>query len=346
MIKEPILPRRAGYRPDFRLGDTNVEVKSDVHSFRNFRATLLQLAYYIAEEPNNRGLLVLVNPRITDAALKKEWHLVKQALHPQILARLALATKRADELSTIAGTPDSALLKELTPHIAIEARVQPYRAPQSPDAVFLVLLNQWFQRAGPMTTQWLIQAVGCSYPTVANALRRLDHVIKRNSDRQIQLWGFPMEEWQRVAANRERAHPTLHYVDRSGQRRSADSLLRRASTLERDDIAVGGVIAAHHYYSDFDLRGVPRLDLTLHSPDGRADLSFVERLDPALERTSGKDDSVVLAVHVLRRQASFFESTEGTLPWADRVTTLLDLYDGRLELQAREFLNYLVESVG
>lgn len=346
MIKEPLLPARAGYRPDFQLGNTIVEVKADLHSFRNLRAALLQLAYYITEETDEYGALVLVNPRITDAALRKEWQLIERTLRPAIVKRLALAVRRNAEISAIAGELKPSLSRQLLTHVDREARGQPYRAPQSSDAILLVLLNQWFLRKGPMTTQWLIQAVGCSYPTAANALRRLEHVIRRSSDRRFQLWGFPAEEWQRVVANRERAHPTLHYADRSGQRRSAESLLQRAAGLERDDIAVGGVIAARHYYPALDLRGTPRLDLTLHSPDGRADLSFVEQLDPALERTSGKDESAGLAIHVLRRQASFFETTGDGLPWADRVATLLGLYDARLEPQAKEFLDHLVTSVG
>jgi hypothetical protein len=91
---------------------------------------------------------------------------------------------------------------------------------------------------------------------------------------------------------------------------------------------------------------VARLDLTLHSPGGRADLSFVERLDPALERSTGREEAVVLSVHVLRRHASLFDTTGEGLPWSDRVSTLLDLYDARLESQAAEFLEHLVTSVG
>jgi hypothetical protein len=191
-----------------------------------------------------------------------------------------------------------------------------------------------------------MQTVGCSYPTVASVLRRLGNSVRRFSDRRIQLWGFPSEEWRRVVANLDRVHPTLHYADRSGQRRSSESLLRRALGLDRGDIAVGGVLAARHYYPELDLRGTPRLDITLHSPDGSADLSFVEQLDPALERTDKEDEPAALAVHVLRRAASFFEPGGDGLPWADPVESLLGMHDARLELQAREFLDFLVTSVG
>lgn len=346
MIKGPPPPARSGYRPDFRVGNTIVEVKSDLHSFRNLRAALLQLAYYLTEQPDERGLLVLANPRITDAALQKEWRLAEQTLRPEVLRRLSVAAERGAEISTISGELSPDLSNRVREMVDREARAQPSRARQPPEAIFLVLMHQWFLRKGPMTTQWLIQAVGCSYPTAANALRRLEHLIERFSDRRIQLWGFPAEEWQRVVSNRDRVHPTLRYADRSGQRRSPESLLRRASGFDRPDIAVGGVLAARHYHPALDLRGTPRLDLTLHSPDGTADLSFVEQLDPALERTKSNDEPAALAIHVLRRQASFFQTDGDGLSWADPVESLLGLYDARLEPQAREFLDFLVTSVG
>jgi hypothetical protein len=139
----------------------------------------------------------------------------------------------------------------------------------------------------------------------------------------------------------------IHYVDRSGQRRSPEALLKRASGLGRGDLAVGGVIGARHYFPALDLRGTPRLDLTLHCPPkAKADLSFIERLDPALERTDNPGETVALAVHVLRTQGEFFKAAGDGVPFADEVDCLLSLHDARLEAQAKEFLDHLVTSVG
>ena len=354
VAKEPSLRLRQGYRPDFRLGNTLIELKEDLRSFRNLRAALLQLAYYLTDEPDKHGVLLLVNPRITEEALQKEWQSVERTLHPAIVGRLALMVRKEAEIIKIAGTLHPGFEKNLvddikkllSDEINQKTHAKRYRAPRSLDAILLVLLNQWLMRKGPMTTKWLMQAVGCSYPTAANALRRMQHVIKHFPDRRFQLWGFPTEEWQRIVSDRDAAHPTLHYADRSGQPRNTESLLRRASALNRDDIAVGGVIAARYYYPNLNLRGTPRLDLTVHNLEGRADLSFIEELDPALERISGKDEPAILAIHVLRRQASLFEPTGDDLPRVDPVLTLLDLYDARLELQAKDFLDHLVTSVG
>ena len=343
-LKRP--PPAPGYRPDFEWGDTVVEVKADPHNFRSLRDGLLQLAYYLAEQPGRRGLLLLGNPRITDAALKNEWRLAELTLRKEVLARLSVAAKRGDTVITVAGELAPGLRARLSEMIAQESRLPQLRGRPPSQAIFLILLLHWFRRQEPMTTQYLMQAVGCSYPTVASALRRLGSWIRRESDRRIKLWGFPADEWQRVVAARERAHPTIHYADRSGQRRSPEALLERTAGLDRSDLAVGGVIGARHYFPELDLRGTPRLDLTLHCPNANPDLSFVNLLDPALERTEDPGEPVSLAVHVLRTRAAFFKTAGDGQPFADEVDCLLSLHDARLEAQAREFLDHLVTSVG
>lgn len=343
LLREPPGP---GYRPDFRWGQTVVEVKSDPHSFRNLRSGLLQLAYYLADRPDRRGVLLLGDPRISDDALREEWRLAERTLKSELLERLTVAVKRGKDIVVVAGRLDPALRERAAEMIAQEIHPPEIRNRLTADAVFLLLLLQWFRRGGPMTTRYLMDAVGCSYPTVAHALRRLDDSIRRDSDRRIQLWGFPAEHWHRVVANRDKVHPVIRYVDRSGQRRSPEALLKRARGLDMGELAVGGVIGVRHYYPELDLRGIPRLDLTLHAGKGKADLSFVERLDPALERTDDKNEPAALAVHVLGTQAAFFKTAGDGLPFADEVDCLLSLYDARLDAQAKDFLDHLVTSVG
>jgi hypothetical protein len=171
--------------------------------------------------------------------------------------------------------------------------------------------------------------------------------IKRLSDRRIQLWAVPADEWQRILAARDRTHPTIHYVERSGQRRSSQALLNRASALGLKNLAVGGIIASRHYDSEIDPRGTPRLDLTLHCPPKeKVDLSFVERIDPALERAESRDEPAALAVHILGTRTAFFTAGVDGLPLADEVNCLLSLHDARLVAQAKEFLNRLVTRAG
>lgn len=343
LVREPPGP---GYRPDFRWGNTVVEVKSDPHSFRNLRSGLLQLAYYLANQPKHRGLLLLGEPRISDAALREEWRLAERTLKSDLLERLTVAVKRGKEITVVAGKLDPALRGLAADMIAQETRSPETRNRPTAEAVFLVLLLHWFRRSGPMTTRYLMDAVGCSYPTVANALHGLHNWIRRDSDRRIQLWGFPDGPWQRIVANRDKVHPLVRYVDRSGQRRSQEALLKRARSLDVAELAVGGAIAARHHYPQLDLRGTPRVDLTLHAGKAKADLSFVERIDPALERSDDRNEPAALAVHVLSTQAAFFKTVGDGLPVADEVDCVLSLYDAGLDAQAKELLDHLVTSVG
>ena len=339
-------PPGPGYQPDFRWDRTVIEVKSDPHSFRNLRSGLLQLAYYLADQPDYRGVLLLGDPRISDEALREEWRLAERTLRSELLERLTVAVKRGDDVTVVSGQLDPALRERVAEMIAQETSAPETRGRPTADTVFLVLLLHWLRRTGPLTTRYLMEVVGCSYPTVAQALRRLDHSIRRGSDRRVQLWGFPDQDWQRVVANRDKVHPVVRYVDRSGQPRSPEALLKRANSLKDGTLAVGGVIGARHYYPELDLRGNPRLDLTLHAGKGTPDLSFVERLDPALERTDDRNEPAALVVHVLGTRATFFTAMGEGLPLADEVDCLLSLYDARLDAQAKDFLDHLVTSVG
>ncbi|MCC7081244.1 MAG: hypothetical protein IT530_11275 [Burkholderiales bacterium] len=335
------------YASDLGGGSTVVQVKADSHSFRNVRAALLELAYYLADHPDRRGLLLLSNPRITDTALKEEWQLVEHTLRGEVTKRLSVVATRVDGVAVIAGSLEADLRERIRGMVANNPPTRRIATWSARDAIFSVLLLHWLRRSGPLTTQYLMRAVGCSYPTVAAELKRLGSHVKRSSDRRIQLWSFPVDEWQRLVAGRERAHPMIHYVDRSGQRRTPQALLNRASELGLKNLAVGGIIASRYYYPEIDLRGTPRLDLTLHCPPKeKVDLSFVERIDPALERAEGRDEPAALAVHILGTKTAFFTAAVEGLPLADEVDCLLSLHDARLEAQAKEFLNYLVTRVG
>ena len=296
------------------------------------------MAYLLAGQPRHRGLLVLANSRITEQRLKSELRLVEQTLRPDVVQRLALVIVKNHRYVGIPSGLGDDFRVWLDDLVRKETRDGKPR--QTYFAILEVLLHQWLLGKGPMTTDWIMKTIGCSYPTVASALRRLDHVLIRHSDRRVELRRFPREEWARLVATSDEARSTTRFADRSGQKRSPETLLRRLTTLQRTDLAVGGVVAARHYHPDLDLAGTPRLDLSLHCPAKRVDWSFVERLDPALEKTERRDEPAALVVHLVRREASLFQPGEDGLQWADPVECLLDLHEARLEAQAKEFLEF------
>ena len=135
----------------------------------------------------------------------------------------------------------------------------------------------------------------------------------------------------------------MRFADRSGQPRSASSLAERLRELRPRGAAVGGVLGARHHHPGLDLAGLPRLDVSVHCPGRSADVSFVRRLDPALEVTSDPTEPARLVVHFVRHEESLFEIPAHGLPWADPVECLMDLHEARLEPQAAELARSLGE---
>ena len=161
---------------------------------------------------------------------------------------------------------------------------------------------------GSVTSEWLKKTVGCSYPTVASSLRRVEASLYRHSDRRVELHHFPREEWWRLLAVGHEVRSTTRFVDRSGQPQIADVFLNRLKKLGRNDIAVGGVIGARHYQPSLDLVGTPRLDLSVHSRARNVDLSFVRELDPALKKSEGREEAARVVIHIVRRADPLFRT--------------------------------------
>lgn len=340
-----------GYEPDgcWEGGAQKVwvEVKPGTHSFRNVRASVLGLAYLLTLDQASRALLVLPDSRISKNRQNAEWHLIEQTLRPDVAQRLALVVTR--EGDTIGLPPDLERHDDFRPWLELLVDKESQRGSnprQFYEEILKVMIRQRWLVGKPVTTDWITRMVGCSYPTAAAAIQRLGYVVVRHTNRMSLLRMFPRDEWNRLVSIADEVRGTKRFVDRSGQPRSPQSLLRRLATLRRSDLAIGGIEGARHYKPDIDLAGMPRLDISLHCPKGRIDWSFVERLDPALKETTERNASTSLVVHVVRRSESFFELDKSGIQWADPVECLLDLHEARLEPQAKELLNYFEKGVG
>ncbi len=327
---------------DAELGNRLIAVKRGIAALRNVRGGLLELAYAVAERPGTTGVLVLPDVSVTPKRLRNEWLLASSVLRPDVLGRLSICMGAGEKWVGIPNDLD-AETRQAIPNLI--AAVGPHTGHNlaRPEYLFIVmglLVHQWLLGKGPVTTRWLMEAAGCSYPTVAAALRQFQHCLVRHSDRRVKLRSFPQEEWARLVAMSEKARGTLRYADRSGQPRSAESLLRRLQRLDRNDIAVGGVWGAKHYHPQLDILGSPpRLDISFHCLGKMVDLNFIEQLDPALAQTEQRDEPASVVVHFVRRAKPLFQPGENGLAWADPVECLFDLHEARLEPQAREFLH-------
>jgi hypothetical protein len=320
--------------------DVVVAVLAHPDAIRTVRTTLMRLAYRLADEPGVRGHLVLEDSGITEERMQSEWVRAARVLRADILDRITVSLQRGSRVTVIPpGEVPSATATILQEHAA--AQHQAANRPTRPDYGFVILkllMHQWLMSDEPVTSEWLGRTAGCSYPTVARALKALGSIVERSSDRRVRLRYFPREEFERLVATSERARSTIRFADRSGQPRTPESRVRRLEKLSPANVAIGGVLGARHYVSELDLVGTPRLDLSVHCRDAAPDLTFISELDPALEREDDPHKPASVVVHAMRHADPLTVPREGGLAWADPIECVFDLREARLASQAGEFL--------
>lgn len=330
------------YKPDLTREEAVVEVKTSVTAARGLRDSLVALAIFLLENCDKRGYLLLLNPKLSNDFLNAEFHRFRSVLRKDVAGRLHLVLAKGDEIidgfSHIPPEDKGILYHGLA--MEKDSRTTLPNASKQ-DEVFLVMLHQWITGKGPMTSKWLQKTVGCNYRTVAGAIERLGHAVRRFSDRSVSLKYFPELEWERILATSDEIRRTMLYADASDQPRSPESLMNRLRKMQLTNVAVGGVLGVKHYYKDLDIVGTPRLDLSIHCIGKQVDLDFVHRLDPALEQTRDTHRPSQLALHFIRRKEAFFDRDRGGSLWADPVECLLELYNARLDNQARSFQDFL-----
>ncbi len=342
-----LLEDQPGFRADAVLGDAIFEVLIEPRDLRKLRASLLDIARFSAGKPERRGILILVDPQISEPRLSDEWTGAQAVIRPEIFKRLAMVVYHE-------GKPpqaDGSLTPEERDHIAAvvehERGHAAHKVGGRSEAFFDILrplLVAWFRRSGPLTSKELSAQTGFSYPTISNALRELEPYLVRHSDRRVELRDFPKDAWFRLVAQAEHVRSTMAFADPSMRPRSPEVLLQRLRELKRSDIAVGGVLGARHYLPGLDLVGTPRLDLVVHNLRPGGSHEFLRKLDPALQPAKRGEPARVF-VHSLCRPAAFFQNSDDGMVWADEVECLLDLHEARLESQALEFLERLTPKI-
>jgi hypothetical protein len=333
----------AGFRADAVLGNSIFEVLVEPRDLRRLRASIMDVARYSGGLRERRGILVLDEPQVSESRLHEEWASVQPIFRPEILHRLALVIHRAgvpDEIIGQLGQQEQDSIAAVIEH-ARQHSLRPMRRPSEAffDILHLLLVH-WFRKSGPLTSKDLCAQSGFSYPTVAVALEKLEPYMVRHSDRRIELRSFPRDAWFKLVAQAEKVRSSQGYADRSGRPRPTGVLVDRLRELDRDDIAVGGVLGARHYLPGLDLIGTPRLDLVVHNKRMRAPNDFLRRLDPALKPVE-RGESPQVVVHTLYRPEPLFTHPSKGNIWADEVECLLDLHEMRLESQALEFVDRL-----
>lgn len=335
--------KRHSTEVDAQVGNALIEVKFSVDALRTIRTSIIQLAYAVAAHPGSEGLLVLVDSAITEKTLRAEWQNARAVLKPEIQDRLTVCIAGEGRYLGIPRDPVPEMQRVLD-QVVRKERSHPGLRQSRTDYFFVVLkilIHRWLTSGEPVTSAWLAQTAGCSYPTVARSLSRLGNLVERQSDRRIGLRYFPREEFSRLLAVSDKLRSTARFADRSGQPRSPEAHLRRLEKLNIPHLAIGGVLGARHYCPALDIVGTSRLDLSFHCYRDRANLDFIEKLDPALQQEDDPLKPTNVVVHIVRHKDPLFTPREGWLQWADPIECLLDLHEARFESQASQFLKTL-----
>lgn len=349
-------PARASNRGyDFQSegGDAVIDLRLSLHGTRDLDAALIHLALLIDEVPGlRRATLVATAGRMSAARIVERWKRVQRTILPQIAKRSAMVVLTTERV-VIAPEPDDELqwLAEQAQHALGEST--PGHEPSASAAawtprtfdVWMVLFDAWLRGRESLGPSELARKSGCSYPTIVATLDRLAArgELDRSRGGRARFLTQPRRSLSEILVNLESLRPTLRLVDYSGRRPEPETLLRRLHERAPAECAVGGVVAAHHYVSDFDLSGVPRIDLSLPGvpPSDQALPAWLRAVDPALAPVQG-DRSPIVALH-FRRGRGFEQerSRDARLPFASPAETLLDLHELRLTSQADEFVHAL-----
>jgi len=320
-------------------------VKTGLKDVRTVRMALLDLADFVADSPAIPGVLVLEEPEISGERLHEEWDWIERLLKSSLYNRIGMVLldeSRQVHWISRALPVASEDLEEVVAHMREKNPKRMRRPSEAYLEVLRVLLVQAYQGNKPVTAKWLGEACGYSHPTITKALERLEPFLESRTDKQNRFRMFPKQEWLKLLADADTIRSTRRYVDRTGNPRSQNFLLERLKEESGARVAVAGVLGARHWMPDLDLTGAPRLELVIHEENPFAFQKLLRRLDPGLEEAE-RGEAPHLVLHSLYRSNPFFSGPDEGFLWADPIECLLDLYAARLESQADDMLQKLME---
>jgi hypothetical protein len=309
---------------------------------RDLHAALLQLALTVEETKKRKSIWIYI-PKMTTSRIQFEWRRFLRVIDRKIPALISIVALTNDGFWASSGRGDGDIEREAR-HLLLRM-ARPASAPQwtsiSPKffEVWKVLLGAWLTREGPLTALEVSRRSAASIPTVAVALRHLRRrgEIAETRNQPIELLGFPRATLREILALSDSLRRPVHYHDASGRPPDPAGLLRHLTAAPPRGLAVGGVFAAKQYDRDFDLNGLPRLDVVV---DDSVPSDWIRKLDPAMHVVPPTGPSPVLVVHPVKSLRAT-ESSKGTFRMADPVETLLDLYEMRLTDQAEHMIAHL-----
>lgn len=306
-MSNPTQYRSARRRPDAHGEMTDAQGRHlqlqshDLKNTRDLRTLLLEAAYELQAQPD----LVDVHVYLLDCTLAKkrvemEVEQFKSIAHPHIAGRILVHDARVMR--------QSEQLAMARPLLVSDPARKPTTASQ--EAVVAYLLQRHLQSLPGVSISTIATETQASVPTIYKVLNAYAHCIDKDpEDKTLRLRYFAQNDWL-YWIQRTNQLSSVYFIDRSGSPRSASKLAKVLAGLQRDDLAVGGLMGALHHLPALDATSSPQLDILVHGTR-RADLSFITEIDPGLERYEGRTEMAHVVVHFIDRPEPLFEYRNG-----------------------------------
>jgi len=272
----------------------------DLKNTRDLRTLLLEAAYQLLKQPDfTDAHIYLHNCTLARRRVEMEVEQFKRIAQPYIARRIHIHDIRVTELHSY--DVDRASLVS-----------DPSRKPTtaSQEAVLTYLLQRHIQSLPGVSISTIAAETKASLPTIYKVLNAYDHCIAKDpEDKTLRLRYFAQNDWN-YFIQRTNQLSSVYFIDRSGTPRNANRLAKELARLQRDDLAVGGLMGTLHHLPTLDATGSPQLDILVHGTR-RADLSFISEIDPGLEHYKGRTEKANVVVHFINRPNSLFMRQDG-----------------------------------
>jgi len=274
----------------------------DLKNTRDLRTLLLDAAYELQAQPDlTDAHLYLHSCTLAKKRVEMEVEQFKSITQPNIAGRITLHDIRAT------AKPREALAMEGASPFNDRFR-KPTTASQ--EAVLAYLLQRQLQSLPGVGIRTIAAETEASLPTIYKVLNAFGHCIEKDpDDKTLRLRNFSQSDWLHWI-QRTNQLSSAYFIDRSGTPRSANRLAKQLARLQRNDLAVGGLMGALHHLPTLDATSAPQLDILVHGTR-RTDLSFITDLDPGLEPYEGRAELAQVVVHFIDRPAALFVHQNG-----------------------------------
>jgi hypothetical protein len=294
----------------------------DLKNTRDLRTLLLEAAYEMQAQPDFVDASIsLFGCSLAKKRVEMEIEQFKSVAHPSIAGRIFVHDIRDAQAHTAYRKPTTA----------------------SQEAVVAYLLQRYLQKLPGVSISAIAAETQASVPTVYKALNTYKHCVEKNpEDKTLRLRQFMPNDWL-YWTQRVNQLSSVYFIDRSGSPRSTTRLSKELARLERDDLAIGGLVGAIHHLPVLDATNSPQLDILVHGTR-RADLSFISEIDPGLERFEGRADMANVVVHFIDRPNPLFVRQEGQ-NWGGLPDCIANMQKAGLTHQVNDVIQLIRESI-